>query len=128
MVNIAQRHYFKKSEKEELTSDEIKNELLLLQASLKIYWDKLDPAERDKKLQELAAEFGTTGKDVLNTVLLGSTTALLTLLQTAGPYVVEAVLWRILSTIFAIQIAWNASRFAAMAVPFLNKEKVGQLN
>ena len=107
-----------------LTDDETQNELLILQASLKSYFEKLSPEEREKKLEEISIEFAEQlDKDTIRSVFLGSTTALLTIIQSGGVWLFFQIFIRFLG----FQVAYTAARFAALVIPFLNVVMVAWL-
>lgn len=103
-----------------LTDNEIQNEFLILQKVLSTAYEKMSPEEREEKFAVLNKEFGDKiNEDILKQILKGSTSALLTALQLAGPYILEGIFWRIV-IYTGSTVALSAARYALLAVPFLN--------
>lgn len=103
-----------------LTDDEVQNEFLILQKALSTAYEKLSPKEREEKFAELKKEIGDKiNDDILIQILKGSSSALLTALQLAGPYILEGIFWRIVAGGVGTAV-FSAARIALVAVPFLN--------
>lgn len=103
-----------------LIDDEVQNELLIIQKALSTAYEKLSPEEREEKFAVLKKEIGDKiNEDLLKQILKGSSSALLTALQLAGPYILEGIFWRIIAGVSST-IIFSAARFALLTVPFLN--------
>jgi hypothetical protein len=111
----------------DLKGDEKQNELLVLIACLKKYFDGLDPAERETKKQEIFNEIGEEHEDFFNAFFLGSFTAILAVMQVVGPAIIRQMVFECIAIFAAGQIALNATRMLTLAVPFLNVIMAGWL-
>lgn len=103
----------------DLADDEVQNEMLILQACLKSYFEKLSPKEKEEKIAEIAKELGPQDADIMKTILQGSAATFLVMLQ-AGSAVATTVLVRTLLVFMGVQTARTTLQIIALAIPFLN--------
>ncbi|MDR0549335.1 MAG: hypothetical protein LBI10_08035 [Deltaproteobacteria bacterium] len=107
-------------DEDDLTNDEIQNELIICQAAFKKYFADLDPYDAEKKMEEIFEEIGEKYRDFASELFLGSTTAFLAIIQVIGSKVVQGIMLRVIGLVLAGEAAINVTRLATMAVPFLN--------
>ncbi|MDR0549334.1 MAG: hypothetical protein LBI10_08030 [Deltaproteobacteria bacterium] len=107
-------------DEDDLTNDEIQNELIICQAVFKKYLVSLDPKEAEQKKEEIFEEIGDKYKEFASEMILGSTTAFLAIVQVIGPKVVQGIMLRVIGRVLAGQAAINVSRLAFTVVPILN--------
>lgn len=103
-----------------VTDDETQNEFLILQKALSTAYEKMSPEERKEKFAAFNKEFGDKiNQETLIQVLKGSNVALLSVLRLAGPHILEGMFWKIIFE-GGSTVLFSATRFALLAVPFLN--------
>lgn len=103
-----------------ISDDETKNELLIIQAACKKYFDDLSDEEREEKLKDLGSLLGSDSKNFVNALLLGTPNALLIAIQTVGVKVAQRIIAEILSVIIARQAAMQFAKFFMVFVPWIN--------